>query len=233
MVNNYYALRGVGRPDLRQATVPAYMLPLLPDRDQPVLDFGCGLGELLHALRAAGWNHVAGADVDAAAVAHLRSNAFEAHDLGASADEFFAAHATRYALVVMSHVLEHIPKSEMVDTLRRVRALLRPDGRLLVMAPNAQSNTGAYWAYEDFTHHTLFTAGSLAHVLGMAGFDDIELIDPDCTAGLGWPKKATKRLLLALYKANRHFWNKVTSSAYHRPSPSVYSYEIKLLAKPR
>ncbi|MGC9101323.1 MAG: hypothetical protein ACP5HC_08750 [Caldisericum sp.] len=41
------------------------------------------------------------------------------------------------------------------------------------MVRNVQSNTGAYWAYEDFSHFTLFTSGSIYYVLKMAGFDEI------------------------------------------------------------
>lgn len=51
MVKSYHALRGVEQSDVQHTTVPASMLP---ERGQPIL--GCGLGELLHALRAAGWD---------------------------------------------------------------------------------------------------------------------------------------------------------------------------------
>ncbi len=55
--------------------------------------------------------------------------------------------------------------------------------------PNAQSHTGCYWAYEDFTHNTLFTAGSLLYVLKMAGFAHIEIIDKDALVGVKGGKK--------------------------------------------
>ena len=57
--------------------------------------------------------------------------------------------------------------------------------------PNGQSATGSYWAFEDFTHETLFTCGSLEYVLSEAGFVDVEFIDLKATAGLS----AFKRLL--------------------------------------
>ena len=72
-----------------------------------------------------------------------------------------------------------MPKHEIIPLLIKVRSLLTQSGSLLVMVPNAQSNTGSYWAYEDFTHHTLFTAGSLYFVLRQAGFDSVEFVDPD------------------------------------------------------
>lgn len=49
------------------------------------------------------------------------------------------------------------------------------------MVPNAQSYTGAYWRYEDFTHNIMFTAGSSTYVLRSAGFENIEFLDPDGT----------------------------------------------------
>lgn len=83
----------------------------------------------------------------------------------------------------MSHVLEHLPKDMIIPVLQKIRdSLLNKDGELCIMVPNAMSNTNCYWAYEDFTHNTLFTPGSLLFVLREAGFSDITFLDPD---GLG------------------------------------------------
>ncbi|MBK7370676.1 MAG: hypothetical protein IPJ09_04415 [Saprospiraceae bacterium] len=66
----------------------------------------------------------------------------------------------------MSHVLEHIEKINIIDTLITIKSyLLAESGSFVVMVPNAQSVTGAYWMYEDFTHTTLFTSGSIYYVL--------------------------------------------------------------------
>ncbi|MBL0306338.1 MAG: hypothetical protein IPQ25_09965 [Chitinophagaceae bacterium] len=82
----------------------------------------------------------------------------------------------------MSHVLEHIEKEKIIDTLIHIRKnLLKKGGVFLLMVPNAQSYTGAYWRYEDFTHNIMFTAGSCIYVLKAAGFENIEFIDPDGT----------------------------------------------------
>lgn len=126
--------------------------------------------------------------------------------------------------------MEHIKKEQMIDFVREISGCLKQNGKLLVMVPNAQSNTGCYWAYEDFTHDYLFTTGSLYYVLAAAGLKDIQFVDIDCFAGAkGW-KLPIRKLLLALYRKNRLFWNKVTSSSYYAPSPMVFSYEIKALA---
>jgi hypothetical protein len=102
---------------------------------------------------------------------------------------------------------------------------------VIITVPNAQSNTGAYWAYEDFTHEYLFTSGSIYYVLTLAGFRQIEFIDIDCTEGLPIIKKLVRKILLKMYKAKVHFYNKITCSSFHKQSPEIYSFEIKVLAK--
>lgn len=101
---------------------------------------------------------------------------------------------------------------------------------MLISVPNAQSNTGCYWAYEDWTHTTLFTSGSIYYVLKSAGFNNVEFIDRDCTLGQNSLKRFLKKYFLKLYILNKSFWNKVTSSSYHEPSPKIFSYEIKVKA---
>lgn len=68
-------------------------------------------------------------------------------------------------------------------------------------------------------------------MLREAGFTDIEFLDPDgLSNSTGW-KKLFKYLLLKVYVGNKLFWNKVTGSAYHQPSPMIFTWELKCLAK--
>src|SRR6185437_1801552 len=140
------------------------------------------------------------------AIAHCRSVGLTCHD--GRDESFIPSHEGLYDFVVMSHVVEHFPKDEIIPLLCRMKTLLKQGGGLIVMVPNAQSNTGAYWAYEDFTHHTLFTSGSLYYVLRAAGFAEVVFLDPDCLAGSVWYKKFFRKVLLKLYRANYIFWNK-------------------------
>jgi hypothetical protein len=85
--------------------------------------------------------------------------------------------------------------------------------------------------YEDFTHTTLFTAGSLKYVLIGSGFTSVEFLDPKCIAGLSWWKRNKKLFFTRLYEINLNFWNRVTSSSFHVPSPRIYSFELKAKAR--
>lgn len=67
--------------------------------------------------------------------------------------------------------------------------MLADNGIIFISVPNAQSHTGCYWAYEDFTHSYLFTAGSLEYVLRAAGFSNVHIVDADCTTGCSLKRK--------------------------------------------
>lgn len=137
----------------------------------------------------------------------------------------------KFDLIITTHVMEHLPKDKIIPALAHFKNhILKPGGKIFVAVPNAQSHTGCYWAYEDFTHNTLFTAGSLIYVLKMAGFSQVEIIDPQAMAGTRGVKRLLRKIFLRLYEFQYSFWNRMTSSAFHAPSPKVFSYEIKALA---
>ena len=227
---DYFDLRGVSQDAYGSVLVPPYVRANLPDdRNESILDFGCGFGQLLRGLNDLGYHSVFGADVSKTAISHCRGLGLPIFDT--NDDDWLDSERDRYSLIVVSHVLEHIEKGEIVPTLAKLRTLLKAGGSLVVAVPNAQSHTGAYWAYEDFTHTTLFTSGSIQYVLRAAGFSSIQFLDIDCTLGLPPPKRLLRKWLLGAYRANYQFWNRVTASYTHTPSPAIFSYEIKVLAR--
>jgi hypothetical protein len=100
-----------------------------------------------------------------------------------------------------------------------------------VAVPNGQAFTGAYWEYEDFTHQTLYTSGSIYYVLRAAGFTDIQFVDAHCTAGLGPFKAAVRRLGWSLFNFYHELMCRLLVSPTHSPSPNIFSYEIKVVAR--
>lgn len=226
----YFFSRGVDPSMYKNARLPGYVRDELPDKRASVLDVGCGFGQNLHALINDGYTNVRGLDLSDQAVAYCKEQGLpvEQEDIMSYA---LKEKVPAYDIVWMNHVLEHLPKDMIIPMVTRIKEkLIKPGGKFLVMVPNAQSNTNCYWAYEDFTHNTLFTAGSLLYVLRESGYRNIKFLDED---GLyyrkGWEKTKYK-FLLKLYRKNRLFWNKVTNSSYHRPSPIIFTYELKCLA---
>jgi len=198
----------------------------------PILDIGCGFGQMLAGIRSLGYENLHGIDISEDAVEHGRSLGLNISKIE-TLDRFFQETTEpAFELAIMSHVLEHIEKHKIIDTLRSIKEkILKPGGSLLVAVPNAQSNTDCYWAYEDFTHTTIFTAGSLYYVLRCAGFENVTFLDPGGIEDFGFLVRSVKRGMQSVYKLNRRVWNFATSGSYHLPSPQIYTYDIKALAK--
>jgi len=210
-----------------------YLRKVLPaEPDARILDIGCGLGQFLRELGSIGYRNAEGVDISPEAVESCLQrelNVSRIDDLERYCEEYSGS---RFDFILTSHVLEHIRKDRIIPTLRVIRGkLLAPGGAMLVTVPNAQSNTGCYWAYEDFTHETLFTAGSLYFVLRSAGFGEVRILDPDGLEDSKPLVQLGKRILLSIYRMRLTFWNLVTNSSFHRESPQIFTFELKALAR--
>ena len=223
---SYFSSRGVDPSMYKNARLPYYLKSVF-QQGKSILDIGCGFGQNMNALLNEGYTDVHGVDVSKVAVTYCKGQGLDVEYC-----DIMNYDGACYDYVLMSHVLEHLPKDAIIPTLKKIREdILAPSGGLCIMVPNAQSNTDCYWAYEDFTHYTLFTAGSLFYVLREAGFTNIEFLDADGLGNSSGWKKIVKRMLLKAYIQNKLFWNKVTGSAYHAQSPMIFTWEIKCFAK--
>ncbi len=138
-----------------------------------ILEVGPGTGTFLLALRDVyGGSRIQGFDVtDEAGLAKLIAPDIRvtyAATLGAAGFEDGA-----FDLVVMRHVLEHVP--DLAGFLREIRRISRPGCRLYVKVPNRSSWAahvfGRYWNGLDFPRHLRYlSVPDLASVLGRAGF---------------------------------------------------------------
>lgn len=230
--DEYFRLRNINEESYVHYRIPAYLQNVLPaDHSAKILDIGCGYGQLLRVLETKGYTNASGIDVSSLAVKSCFKQGLNVK-LIPTIQNFCVNSEAKYSFIVISHVLEHLEKSEIIPIIKLIREhLLEEDGTVAVMVPNAQSNTGCYWAYEDFTHQTLFTAGSLFYVLKAAGFAEVCFLDPDGLEGAHPLIRILKKILLSVYKAKISFWNRVTSSSFHVPSPQIYTYELKAIAK--
>lgn len=229
--NNYFSSRNITQNFYEDFSLPKYLQDVLPvEKDVKILDIGCGLGQMLIALKKLGYNNLEGIDISQEAILFCREQGLNVHNVR-DITIYAETIKTKYDFIIMSHVLEHIEKSNIINTLKEIKnRLLKNGGKFCIMVPNAQSNTNCYWAYEDFTHTTLFTAGSLMYVLKEAGFNSIKFLDPKGTESSRFIIRFIKNVLLFFYAANKSFWNKITSSSFHKPSPVIYTYELKVLA---
>ncbi len=230
---NYFKYRNIDNAYYENVRLPAYFQEVLPLEKEhtAVLDIGCGFGQILQALKKQGYTDIQGVDISSEAVDFCKQrglNVTQIRDL----KDFCTESAKKYDFVILSHVLEHLEKIDIIPVLMTIRKhLLTREGKLVIMVPNAQSNTGCYWAYEDFTHTTLFTSGSLYYVLRSAGYSSIDFLDPDGLSGARPIIKQIRIILLALYRMKTYLWNIATNNSFHRPSPQIFTYELKVFAR--
>jgi 2-polyprenyl-3-methyl-5-hydroxy-6-metoxy-1,4-benzoquinol methylase len=107
-----------------------------------VLDVGCGTGELLADLASFGFTALEGIDVSRAAIARaatrlLATNAsVRCMSLRRLIDE---PRIEAYDVVTLCDVLEHLPRRDAPNMLRKLGRLLAPGGLLVIATPSAHT----------------------------------------------------------------------------------------------
>jgi len=136
----------------------------------PVLDLGCGRGELLLLLREAGVE-AAGIEGDAAVADASRRRGLDVLEgdvltvLGTLPD------ASRGAVTAM-HLFEHLEPETLLAVLAEIHRVLRPGGVIIVESPNPHSlRVGAALYWIDPTHRRPLMPETLELYLKTRGFE--------------------------------------------------------------
>lgn len=168
----FYGTHSVARPAWLRAGFRAVSGRLLRDALEPhggnrLLEVGCGAGGLLALHRQLGWD-VVGIEPHAAAVTAARARGLTVHE-GTLAD---APQWPPFDVMLLSHVLEHV--TDPLALLRQTAARLTPDGKIVVVTPNARALGlawfgSAWYALDAPRHVMLFDAGSLVRLAVAAG----------------------------------------------------------------
>ncbi len=153
----------------RRAMLDSDVFYLCAQPGARLFEVGCGSGAMLNRMQERGWR-VEGIDFDSAAVAQACSFGLQVRVGDILKTDLTA---DTYDVVVMSHVIEHVPDPQSL--LRECWRLLRPGGRLVVVTPNSQALSrrlfGRYWMPLDPPRHlALFTVPALKRLSEDAGF---------------------------------------------------------------
>ncbi len=148
--------------------------PLLPSsKDAKILDLGCGYGEFIYFLQLNGYTKAMGIDLNEKQLEvgeRLGVTNLQRRESG----QFLRESAGIFDFISAIDILEHIPKTQVLELLDLVFAALRPSGRFLCQVPNlAAFHTPLF--YMDFSHETPFTASSLKQVLELANFANVRV----------------------------------------------------------
>ena len=153
----------------------------LPDlrKSAPVLDLGCGRGELLLMLREAGVK-ATGVDGDPALAGAARRRGLDVVEGDVLEVLRTLGDASRGAVTAF-HLFEHLPPETLAAVLTEVRRVLRPGGLLIAECPNPHSlRVGGALFWQDPTHQRPLLPETLELFLRAAGFvvDRTETLHP-------------------------------------------------------
>lgn len=138
-----------------------------------LLDVGCGGGLSMITFRDKGWK-VTGTDFDNTALDNARKKGFDVY-LGDLKTINFSDNS--FDAILLSHVIEHVP--DPIETLRECHRILKPNGHLVAITPNANSRGHRqfkqYWRGLEVPRHLqIFTPNSLENAGFQAGFKKSE-----------------------------------------------------------
>jgi SAM-dependent methyltransferase len=154
---------------------PTYGKLIPSDLEARILDVGCGMGQFLYYLKTKGYHNIMGVELSPEQVEYCKRNVTDQVALTDDVVSFLSARPAYWDCIVMIHVIEHIPRKELIPVLAATHDALRPGGSLLVETGNMASATGPFLRYIDFTHEAGFTENSLRQVLHAVGFPEIQV----------------------------------------------------------
>jgi O-antigen chain-terminating methyltransferase len=139
-----------------------------------VVDLGCGRGEWLALLRAAGVA-ARGVDANPAFVAAGRARGLDM-ELGDALGYLEALPPDSIDMVTAFHVIEHLATEDLLALLEAARGALRPGGCLLLETPNPTNLVmAACDFYNDPTHRSPLPPALTEYLVSTQGFRDVEV----------------------------------------------------------
>jgi glycosyltransferase involved in cell wall biosynthesis/SAM-dependent methyltransferase len=153
-------------------------VPLLRDAG-PVLDVGCGRGELLELLIEEGVDAV-GIDLDPQMVTACVAKGLPVQHADVL-DHLRARPERSLGAVFSAQVIEHLPYESLVEFLRLAQQRLRPGGRLIAETVNPHSIQAFKTFWTDLTHTVPIFPEVAAVLCGIAGFTSAYVMFPNAT----------------------------------------------------
>jgi 2-polyprenyl-3-methyl-5-hydroxy-6-metoxy-1,4-benzoquinol methylase len=164
--------QGVVPESRSQAALQRDIVSRIPHDAAPILDVGCGQGQLLRLLLAEGHSDVMGIDTSAEQV-ELASRLGTPYVHEANVLEFARENEGRFGCVVAVDLIEHFDRDNVLPLFNALRAMLRPGGRLIVRTPNGVSPFHGRILFGDLTHGVAYTHRMLEQIAARTGFASV------------------------------------------------------------
>jgi SAM-dependent methyltransferase len=174
--SGYVAFENLFRGSPERVIESQRAYPPLLEGHEPVLEIGCGRGELLAQLRELGIA-ATGVDTDRGMVAHCRARGLDVVEADGVAHLQSLSDASLGA-IFSAQVVEHIPYAELVRLLALAVVKLAPGGLFVAETVNPHKIASLKTFWVDPTHqHPLFPEVALA-LCAIAGFSSAYVFAP-------------------------------------------------------
>lgn len=133
-----------------------------------VLEIGPGLGEFISYCNDHGIESIDVIDYEKEVLDYVNykfkiKNQFISQDI-----QLIENKLKTYDIIMMTQVLEHMPKDKHVSYLQTLYTHLNKGGVILITVPNIGNLLAIYERYYDYTHETAFTDHSLLQLVDFA-----------------------------------------------------------------
>jgi len=162
-----------------------YKLILPADKSAKILDIGVGDGWFASACYALGYEHIELADFGCTdKFSDVRSNLDpikDIHNIETSITDLLQQEQfhNKYDFIHMSHVLEHVPKYDLIKTMDSLNQSLREKGTIYIRVPNLLGPIPFNYRYTTAGHEYGFVPSNLKQMLLISNFEDIQFHDYD------------------------------------------------------
>lgn len=119
--------RSLSRDESRKI---AWALSRIP-RDSLVMEVGCGFGGKLEMLRKLGFRQVMGVEKNPESAAQAASRGFTVLTVA----EYDQQPPPAVDLLVLSHIIEHVPPHDLVAMMDHYLEAVKPGGHVLIVSP--------------------------------------------------------------------------------------------------
>jgi len=150
--------------------------------EETVLDIGCGSGIFLELLQE---RQVNGIGIDTSSEVVMQGLAKGLHIERGDALSYLKKKKNKYDGLILSHIIEHLTPSELINLLELANKRLKPNGRVIVVTPNFKDievATSTFWL--DITHIRPYPLPLLKQLFEYSGFSVVSMgHDPDTGGG--------------------------------------------------
>jgi O-antigen chain-terminating methyltransferase len=144
-------------------------------KDKPVLDIGCGRGEMLKLLKSQGIEAI-GLDLNASMAQRVRDQGYEVIEQDALS-YLLSCSSNSLRAITGFHIVEHIPFDDLLQIFAECYRVLVPGGKIIFETPNPENTLVGSWRfYYDPSHLKPLPPDMLEFAIQSVGFEKTEVL---------------------------------------------------------